>query len=147
MKRKLTPEEIEKKDNAKKELKEYKENVVYIKEKRDDIEEYIALVEGTTPKLSHSNTSHGNTSTDKIGNSVSRLDSLKKDMNERLEKLLIQKFIIDDKIDKMKYPHRDVLFMRYSRTEDWEEIANKLNYDKQYIFELHGEALLLYANL
>lgn len=147
MKRKLTPEEIEKKDNAKKELKEYKENVIYIKEKRDDIEEYTALVEGTTPKLSHSNTSHGNSATDKIGNSVSRLDSLKKDMNERLEKLLIQKFIIDDKIDKMKYPHRDVLFMRYSRVEDWQEIADKLHYDEQYIYTLHGEALLLYANL
>lgn len=146
MKKKLTAEELEKKDKAKQELKEYRENVTYIKEKRDDIEEYIALIEGTTPKLSYSNTSN-NSVTDKIGNSVGRLEALKKDMNEKLEKLLLRKFLIDNKIDKLKYPYRDILFMRYSRIQDWREIANKLHYDEQYIKNLHGDALILYGSL
>lgn len=146
MKKKLTAEELEKKDKAKQELKEYRENVTYIKEKRDDIEEYIALIEGTTPKLSYSNTS-SNSVTDKIGNSVGRLEALKKDMNEKLEKLLLRKFLIDNKIDKLNYPYRDILFMRYSRIQDWREIANKLHYDEQYIKNLHGDALILYGSL
>lgn len=147
MKKVLTPEQIERKDKAKEELKEYRENVLYVKEKRDDIEEFIALLEGATSKLSHSNTSHNNSPTDKIGNSISRLESIRKDMNERLEKLLVQKFVIDDKIDKLKYPYRDILFMRYSRVQDWREIANKLHYDEQYIKNLHGNALILYGSL
>ena len=68
-------------------------------------------------------------------------------MNEKLEVLLLRKFIIDDKIDKLKYPYRDILFMRYSRVQAWEEISDKLHYNEQYIKNLHSTALILYGSL
>ena len=41
---KLTAEQIEKKDVAKEQLKEYRENHLYIKQKKEDLEEYSACL-------------------------------------------------------------------------------------------------------
>lgn len=147
MKKKLTPEEIERKDNAKKELREYRENITYLQEKQEDTEKIRAFLEKTTTRLSKTGISGGSTSADKFSDGLSRLEKIEKDKNKKLAELLIKKFVVEEKIDRMEYPHRDVLFLRYCRVNDWQEIADKLKYDKQYIFELHGEALLLYANL
>lgn len=132
---------------VKKELKEYRENVLYIKEKKDDLEEYIALTESITSQLSNNGTK-GSSVSDKIGNNISRLEAIKKDLNEKLEELLTRKFVIDDKIDKLDFPYRDILFLRYSRSNSWREITQKLKYDSDdYVYKQHGYALKLYALL
>lgn len=134
-------------EEAKKELKEYRESILYIKEQQDDIEELRGILEKTTTRLSLSKTDNNSMSTDKFSDGIDRISRIEQEKDKKLEELLLKKFVIDEKIDKLEFPFRDVLFMRYSRGKSWEEIAKALKYDKYYIFELHGKALQKYAEL
>ena len=125
-------------EQAKEELKEYRENVKYIQQKNEDIEELKNILVHTTSKLSQT----------KVSIVGIKPDRLEKEKDEELAELLSKKFIVDSKIDKLKFPFRDVLFMRYSRGKSWQEIRDVLEYDSEkYIFKLHGKAIQLYAEL
>jgi len=146
-KRILTEEEKDKIAQAKKELNEYRENIKYIDERLEDTEEVRAKVEKITPTLSLTKTNSSSESPDKFGDAISRLDELKVDYTEKMKELLIRKFIIDDKIEKLEQPYRNILFFRYTRAKKWEDVADRLGYTREYTCELHGEALYLYSQL
>ena len=64
-----------------------------------------------------------------------------------MKDLLIKKFKIDDKIDMIEQPYKNILFYRYSRGKNWNDVANELGYTRDYACELHGEALYLYSKI
>ena len=135
-------------EEAKQELKEYRENILYIKEQQEDIEEIRGILEKTTTRLSPTKTDNNGMSTDKFSDGIDRIDRIEKDKNEKLAELLTKKFVIDSKIDKLEYPHRDVLFMGYSRGKSWRYITQKLGFDDdRRSYQIHGEALQRYAEL
>ncbi len=135
-------------EQAKEELKEYRENVKYIQQKNEDIEELKNILVHTTSKLSQTKVSIVGVKTDKFSDGLYKIEKLEKEKDEELAELLSKKFIVDAKIDKLKFPFRDVLFMRYSRGKSWQEIRDVLEYDSEkYVFKLHGKAIQLYAEL
>ncbi len=146
-KRILTEEEKIKIAEAKKELNEYRENIKYIEEKLDDTEETRSKLEKITPTLSLTKTNSSSESPDKFGDAISRLEELKIDCSKKMEQLLLSKFKIDEKIDSMEQPYKNILFYRYTRGKSWEEVASQLGYSRDYACELHGEALYLYSKL
>lgn len=138
---------MNKTEEAKKELREYRENILYIREKQEDAEELTELMQKTTTRWSHTKTSNS-MCTDQLSDKLDRLEEIKKIKDQELEKLLLKKFVIDEKIDKLTYPYRDILFMRYSRGKSWREITNKLQFSSEdYIYKLHGKALQIYSQL
>ena len=135
-------------EQAKEELKEYRENVKYIQQKNEDIEEIKNILVNTTSKLSQTKVSIVGIKPDRFSDGLYKIEKLEKEKDEELAELLSKKFIVDSKIDKLKFPFRDVLFMRYSRGKSWQEIRDVLEYDSEkYIFKLHGKAIQLYAEL
>ncbi len=135
-------------EQAKEELKEYRENVKYIQQKNEDIEELKNILVHTTSKLSQTKVSIVGIKPDRFSDGLYKIEKLEKEKDEELAELLSKKFIVDSKIDKLKFPFRDVLFMRYSRGKSWQEIRDVLEYDSEkYIFKLHGKAIQLYAEL
>lgn len=134
-------------EEAKKELREYRYDIRYIREKQDDVEEMRADLVKTTTRLSPTKTSCNGMSTDKFSDGLDRIDRIEKEKDKKLAELITKKFVIDEKIDKLKYPYRDVLFMRYSRGKTWADIALGLGYGIDNIFKIHGKALVMYANL
>lgn len=146
-KRILTDEEKEKIINAKQELNEYRENIKYIEEKLNDTEEVRSKVEKVTTMLSLTKTNKSNESPDKFADAICRLDELKIDCSKKLEELIIKKFQIDEKIENMEQPYRNILFYRYTRGKSWNDVANDLGYTREYICNLHGEALYLYSRI
>lgn len=146
-KRTLTDDEKVKIINAKQELNEYRENIKYIEEKLNDTEEVRSKVEKVTTMLSLTKTNNSNESPDKFADAISRLDELKIDCSKKLEELIIKKFQIDEKIENMEQPYRNILFYRYTRGKSWNDVANDLGYTREYICNLHGEALYLYSKI
>lgn len=143
----LTEDELEKIEKSKKELKQYREDIKYIEEKLNDTEELRAKVEKVTTVLSLTKTNSSNDSPDKFADAISKLEELKVDCSDRMKDLLIKKFKIDDKIDMIEQPYKNILFYRYSRGKDWNDVANALGYTRDYACELHGEALYLYSKI
>lgn len=146
-KRILTDKEKEKIAKAKQELNEYRENIKYINEKLDDTEETKAKLEKVTAVWSQAKTNSSDDSPDKFGDMLSKLEDLKIDITEKMQELLFKKFEIDDKIEKIDQPYRNVLFYRYARGKNWYDVANDLGYELRWTHELHGEALYLYSKI
>lgn len=146
-KRNLTEEEKAKVQIAKQELNEYRENIKYIEEKLNDTEEVRSRVERVTTILSPTKTNSSSESPDKFADAISKLEGLKIDCTKKMEKLLIKKFMIDDKIEEVEQPYRNILFYRYTRGKSWNDVASELGYTREYVCDLHGEALYLYSKI
>ena len=143
----LTDEEKLKIEQSKQELKDYREDIKYIEEKLNDTEEVRGKIEKVTSILSLSKTSGGDISNDKFADGINRLEELKIDCSDRMQELLLKKFLIDSKIERTEQPYRNVLFFRYTRGKSWEEVAKELGYTRDYVCEMHGEALYLYSKI
>lgn len=143
----LTDEEKIKIEQAKQELKDYREDIKYIEEKLNDTEEVRGKIEKVTSILSLSKTSGGDISNDKFADGINRLEELKIDCSDRMQELLLKKFLIDSKIERTEQPYKNVLFFRYTRGKSWEEVAKELGYTRDYVCEMHGEALYLYSKI
>lgn len=146
-KRILTEAEKIQIQKCKNELNEYRENIRYIEEKLNDTEEIRSKVEKVTTILSPIKTNASRESPDKFADAISRLEDLKIDCSKKMEELLIKKFIIDEKIEKVGQPYKNVLFYRYTRGKSWRSVADELGYKEDYIYDLHGEALYLYSKI
>lgn len=146
-KRILTEAEKIQIQKCKNELNEYRENIRYIEERLNDTEEIRSKVEKVTTILSPAKTNSSSESPDKFADAISRLEDLKIDCSKKMEELLVKKFIIDDKIGKIEQPYKNILFYRYTRGKSWNDIANDLGYTREYICDLHGEALYLYSKI
>lgn len=146
-KRNLTEDEKEKIAQAKMELNEYRDNIKYIDGKLEDVEEVKGRVEKITPTISLTKTNSSRKSQDKFADAISRLEELKIECTEKMKELLVKKFKIDDKIELLEQPYRNVLFFRYTRRMNWDDVAKQLGYTREYVCELHGEALYLYSKL
>lgn len=147
VKRTLSEAEKEEIAKAKQELNEYRENIKYIEEKLDDTEEVKAKIEKVTSVLSLTKTNNSHESNDKFADAINKLEELKLDCSEKMRELLLNKFIIDDKIERVEQPYRNVLFYRYTRGKSWEDVAKELGYSRDYVCEMHGEALYLYSKI
>lgn len=146
-KRILTEAEKIKIQEAKEELRNYKKEIEYIKEKEDDIEEIRELLEKTTTRFSKTKTSNNNMCTDKFSDGIDKLNELKKEIPDKLYKLLKKKFEIDSKIEQLEQPYKNILFYRYARGKSWNSIAKYMGYTVDYVYDLHGEALYLYSKV
>ena len=60
----------------------------------------------------------------------------------------MKKFDIDDKIESLDTPYRDLLFYRYTRANEWTDVAKKIGYSESHTKGvLHAEALYLYSKI
>lgn len=146
-KRILTEDEKTKLAEAKVELSEYRENIKYIEERLNDTEEIKAKVQKVTTTMSMIKTNSSSESMDKFGDAINRLEELKVDCTEKMKELLLNKFRIDDKIEQIGQPYRNILFYRYVRGKSWVDIAENLGYTREYVCDMHGEALYLYSKV
>ncbi len=146
-KRQLTEDEKIAITKAKEELRDYRYNIRYIEEKLRDIEETKALAFKITPTLSPTKNNGSNINNDKIGDLIARLEQLKDISDYKIKQLLMRKFDIDDKIESLSFPYRDILFYRYTRANDWSEVAKKVGYSERWTLQLHGEALYYYSKI
>lgn len=146
-KRNLTEEEKRKIEECKKELNQYREDIKYIEEKLNDTEEVKSRVEKVTTVFSLTKTNSSSESLDKFADAINRLEELKIDYSDRMKELLMKKFKIDDKIELIEQPYKNILFYRYTRSKSWNDVANELGYTREYICDLHGEALYLYSKI
>lgn len=143
----LTDEEKLKIEQSKQELKDYREDIKYIEEKLYDTEEVKGKLEKVTTILLLGKTSGGNIDNDKFAEGIGKLEELSLDCSDRMKELLLKKFKIDEKIEQVPQPYKNVLFFRYTRGKSWEEASKELGYTREYICDIHGEALYLYSKI
>lgn len=145
-KRVLTEEEKLNIKKAKKELKQYQSDIKYITAKLDETEEIRAILEKVTTFLTPGKSFNGGESHDKFADGLSKIEELKGKISKTTLDLIQIKFNVEEKIDSLEYPYRDVLLYRYTKHMNWREISEQIPYNQCYIEnELHRDALYFYS--
>jgi len=101
-------------EEAKKELREYQQNIKYIEEKQNDALELRTRLESTTKRLSGMPSGKGgNLDRDMLAESIDKMDKIIAECDKKLQELLLKKFIVENKIEQLEQPFKSILFIRY----------------------------------
>lgn len=135
-------------EEAKKELREYRDNIKYIDEKQLDVEELKARILNISAKLSDMPSGRGtNPERAPLEETLDKLQEIEKDCSNKLQELLLKKFVVENKIEQLEQPHRSILYLKYIRGLRLPVVADALNYSIQHIKRMSKDALEKYANL
>lgn len=136
-------------EEAKKELREYRDNIKYIEEKQNDAEELKSRLEKTTSYISDMPKAKGeNIDNAPLEENIDRITAIQEECNKKLQELLLKKFAVENKIEQInEQPHKSILYLKYIRGINLYKVSEELAYSYKHIKRLHQEALEKYANL
>lgn len=84
---------------------------------------------------------------DTLGETMVKILHFEDDINTRINELVTMKKEAFNMISKIPdLDQQNVLVGRYIQLKKWEDLAAEFNYTTQWIFEIHGKALLAFAS-
>ena len=131
-------------EGSKQELKNYIYDKKWIEEKLEDIKERRDLLDNITITLS--DMPKGSKQIyDKQAESLAQILDLTNDLEKYLMSLKEKQIIIENKIDKLEQPYKNILYFRYIKGYNLTEVSAEINEEYDYTRKLHGIALIKYA--
>lgn len=132
-------------EEAKKELSEYRDNIRYIEEKQNDALELRARLESTTKRLSDLPVGKGQKEKYQLEEYIDRMKQIEKDCNIKLQELLLKKFIVEEKIERLEQPYKSVLYLRFIRGIKIRDM--QIGYTERQCFRFQNDGINMYAKL
>lgn|GEM_PF-690511 len=120
-------------------LKSYLHNLLYLKQKEDDIKEFRCKIEKTTKVLSDMPHAKGFRSS--LEDQIAKLIELEDEHREIFIFINQKRLQIEKKISQIPQPKRNVLYLRYIKGYTVEKIAELMNYSYIQIIRIHKEAI------
>ena len=131
---------------SKQELKDYIYNKKWIEERIEDIKERRNLLDRITTTLSDMPKGTSKIMDIQAENLAKILD-MTTDLEKYIKDLKEKQTKIEDKIDKIEQPFRNILYFRYIKGYNLTEVSNEIEAEYDYTRKLHGIALIKYTNL
>lgn len=133
------------------EVKEYLEQIQLCDKRINNKLEELSRLEALAFKVTSSLKQvavFGGGSQDKVGDAVSRIVDLQKEINDEIDKFCDTKAEVRALIDKVKDPDQlDVLSKKYLLYESLEQIACEMGFTYRNVCYIHGRALQTIAEL
>lgn len=137
---------MRKTDDVKEELGQYLQDKKLLQEKELDLEELITRATKVTTEMSDMPKGSPKVE-DRMAELTAQIVDLKNQKYDQIIKMYKTKKEIEDKIDLLKQPYKNILYYKYIKGEKLEKISLEIGYNYKWTCELHGEALLLYKQL
>lgn len=77
---------------------------------------------------------------------AAQIVDLKNEKYDQIMSMYKTKKKIEDKIDMLEQPYRNILYYKYIKGLSLTEVAYKIKYDYDYTRKMHGIALIKYKN-
>lgn len=133
-------------EETKRELGAYLQDKKLLKEKEDDLEELITRATKITTELSDMPKGTPKLQ-DKMAELASQIVDMKNEKYGQIIKMYKTKKQIEDKIDLLEQPYRNILYFKYIKGKNLTEVANVIGYNYKWTCEMHGYALKKYKEL
>ena len=133
-------------EETKRELGAYLQDKKLLKEKEDDLEELITRATKITTELSDMPKGTPKLE-DKMAELASQIVDMKNEKYGQIIKMYKTKKQIEDKIDLLEQPYRNILYFKYIKGKNLTEVANVIGYNYKWTCEMHGYALKKYKEL
>ncbi len=127
------------------ELEQYKYDCEYVKEKKKELEDLVNGIKDLAERLRFYKDNNFN-----VEEYKERLDMMIEKSNveeKRLLEILERKQTIEEKINLLDQPYRNVLYLKYIRAYTIDEVALNMNYSSKRIYQLHRIALEKYLEV
>lgn len=133
-------------EETKKELGAYLQDKKLLKEKEMELAELITMATKITTELNDM-PKGSPTIQDRMAEYATEIVQMKDEKYSQIISMYKTKKKIEDKIDKLEQPYRNILYYKYIKGLSLTEVAYEVKYDYVYTKSLHGTALIKYANL
>lgn len=133
-------------EETKRELGSYLQDKKLLKEKEDDLEELITRATKITTELSDMPKGTPQLQ-DRMAELASQIVDMKNEKYGQIIKMYKTKKQIEDKIDLLEQPYRNILYFKYIKGKNLTEVANVIGYNYKWTCEMHGHALKKYKEL
>lgn len=135
-------------EEAKKELREYRDNIKYIEEKQNDAEELKSRIGKLTANLTGMPNGKGeNPDVAPFEENLDRIKDIEIDCNKKLQELLVKKYIVENKIEQLEQPFKSILYLKYIRGINLYKISEQINYSYIHVKRMHTEAIEKYSKI
>ena len=109
-------------------------------EEKEELEARKTAVKSSLPSGMPKGGTHD--TTDTLIALMEKIDTLERRVNDEIARSCQVKLRVMDIIDMVEDArYRTLLELRYLRGCTWEKIAQKMNYEVRWVYELHGQAL------
>lgn len=133
-------------EECKEELKAYIHNKKFVEERIETIEERKSMLEKITTTITNAPGAKSSVQ-DKIAEGIVNVMDLTIDLEKIISNIKEKQVKIESKIDKLKQPYRNILYMIYIKGNTLVDVANDMNYNYKYMCRMHINALKKYAQL
>lgn len=135
-------------EEAKKELREYRDNIKYIEEKQNDAEELKGRIGKLTANLTGLPNGKGdNPDIAPFEENLDRIKDIEIDCNKKLQELLVKKYIVENKIEQLEQPFKSILYLKYIRGINLYKVSEQINYSYSHVKKMHIEAIEMYSKV
>lgn len=132
--------------DIKQELNSYIYEEKWIKEKEEEIEELQERTTKITTTISDMPKGN-NPIADRMAEYVAEIVDLTNEMIEEVHKFKKIQRNIENNINSLKQPYKNILYFRYVKGYNLTEVANKIGFEYKYTCSKHGEALEMYRKI
>lgn len=133
-------------EETKKELGSYLQDKKLLKEKEMELAELITMATKITTELN--DMPKGSPSIqDRMAEYATEIVQMKDEKYSQIISMYKTKKKIEDKIDKLEQPYRNILYYKYIKGLSLTDVAHEIRYNYDYTKSLHGTALVKYLNL
>lgn len=133
-------------NKSKQELKDYIYNKKWIEERLEDIKERRTLLDKITTTLSDMPKGTPKAHDANIESLVKIIDDTA-EIEKYIKDLKEKQIKIENKIDKIEQPYRNILYFRYIKGYNLTEVSGEIEEEYDYTRKLHGTALMKYAKI
>lgn len=133
-------------EEIKRELNAYLQNKKLLQDKEEELEELITKATKINQELNDMPKGSSKIQ-DKMAEYASLIVDAKNEKYEQLIKMYKTKKEIEDKIDKLDQPYKNILHFKYIKGLSLTEVAYEIKYDYDYVKRMHGIALIKYKNI
>lgn len=135
-------------EKVKEELRSYHEELKYVQKLENEIEALRTLAEATTKEISDMPSGGGSTIQDKMAECVAEIVDLMNEKSERTIEMLHKLKRIENVIDCMPQPYKNILYSAYIEGKSLTEVAVEQGLDYIYFCrKKHKKALILYKKI
>ena len=128
-------------NKCKQELKDYIYDKKWIEERLEDIKERKSLLEKITNTLTDMPKGSPKVTDPNIEILASIMDDTA-EVEKYIQDLKKRQIEIENKIDKLEQPYRNILYFRYIKGHNLTEVSGEIEEEYDYTRKLHGIALL-----
>lgn len=146
MKKKYTEQEMKSIKETELKFKIFINSFEFLIEKMDDIKGTKEIAEQLNNDIT-TGFRKSKTPNSKIEKAVSEADVLSRSYEETISDIINNKIEYTKIANQMKFPYGEIIFYKYIKNYTWEQVGEKIGYEREVVNRMKNKALLQFYTL